>query len=114
MSANFISRILGMVVFAFLLGWGGTALAGAVDGSRPAFQVIFGLVGALIGLVSTPYLTVVPIRRLRRAVKKIPIHRLFLDYLLFGLRALKNDLLRSEFFLVFKPQVSPILAEKYR
>ncbi len=77
MSANFISRILGMVVFAFLLGWGGTALAGAVDGSRPAFQVVFGLVGALIGLVSTPYVTIVPIRRLRRAVKKIPIHRLF-------------------------------------
>jgi uncharacterized protein YacL len=77
MSANFISRILGMVVFAFLLGWGGTAIAGAVGGSLLVFQVLFGLVGALFGLIFTPYLTVVPVRRLRSAVKKIPIHRLF-------------------------------------
>lgn len=77
MSANFISRILGMIFFAFLLGWGGTAIAGSVGESRLTFQVVFGLVGALIGLVFTPYLTIVPVRRLRQAVKKIPIHRLF-------------------------------------
>ncbi len=77
MSANFISRILGMVVFAFLFGWGGTALAGAVGGSRQAFQVLFGLVGVLIGLVSTPYVTIVPARRMLQAVRQIPMHRLF-------------------------------------
>ncbi len=77
MSADFVSRLLGMVVFAGLTGWGGAALARPLDGSELAYTVILGLVGALIGLVLTPYITVRPLRRLRRAVQQMPIHRLF-------------------------------------
>jgi uncharacterized protein YacL len=76
MSADFIARLIGMVVFAGLFGWGGAALAGPLNGSGLAYTVIFGLVGALVGLIITPYLTVRPIVRVRRAVQKMPIHRL--------------------------------------
>lgn len=76
MSVDFIARLIGMVVFAGLFGWGGAALAGPLSGSGLAYTVIFGLVGALVGLIITPYVAVRPIQRLRRAVQKMPIHRL--------------------------------------
>jgi len=76
MSADFVSRLVGMVVFAGLFGWGGATLSGPLDGSELAYTVIFGLVGALVGLIITPYLTVIPIRRMRATVQKMPIHRL--------------------------------------
>jgi uncharacterized protein YacL len=76
MSADFIARLVGMVVFAGLFGWGGAALSEPLSGSELAYTVIFGLVGALVGLIVTPYVTIVPIRRVRRGVQKMPIHRL--------------------------------------
>jgi uncharacterized protein YacL len=76
MSADFIARLIGMVIFAGLFGWGGAALSGPLEGSELAYTVIFGLVGALVGLIVTPYLSVIPFRRVRRGVQKMPIHRL--------------------------------------
>jgi uncharacterized protein YacL len=76
MSADFIARLIGMVIFAGLFGWGGASLSGPLAGSELAYTVIFGLVGALVGLIITPYLSVIPFRRVRRAVQKMPIHRL--------------------------------------
>jgi uncharacterized protein YacL len=76
MSADFVARLIGMVIFAGLFGWGGASLSGPLEGSELAYTVIFGLVGALVGLIITPYISVIPFRRVRRAVQKMPIHRL--------------------------------------
>ncbi len=77
MSVDFVVRLLGMIVFAILAGWGGAALARPLDGSELAYTVLFGLVGALVGLILTPYITVAPAGRMRRAVQKAPVHRMF-------------------------------------
>lgn len=76
MSIDFIFRLLGMIVFAVLIGWGGAVLSQPLSGARLVYTVILGLVGALVGLVLTPYVTVVPLRRIRLAVQKMPVHRL--------------------------------------
>ncbi len=76
MSAEFASRLVGMVVFAVVLGWGGAQISRPLDAPSQAYAVIFGLLGALVGLILTPYVTVMPMRRMRRAVQRMPIHRL--------------------------------------
>jgi len=76
MSTDFIIRLLGMIVFAALVGWGGAVISRPLRGSELAYTVILGLVGALIGLILTPYITIVPLRRMRRRVQKMPVHRL--------------------------------------
>lgn len=76
MSVEFILRLVGMVVFSVLLGWGGSLLSDPLGGTRVVYTVIFGLVGALVGLILTPYMTISPLRRMRRVVQKMPVHRL--------------------------------------
>jgi hypothetical protein len=60
MSADFIARLVGMVVFAGLgIYWG--IYVGNLSGENQAlFAVIFALVGALVGLVITPYISTRP------------------------------------------------------
>ena len=77
MSIDFVFRLLGMIFFAVLLGWSGAVLSNPLDGQILAYTVILGLVGALAGLILTPYITLVPLRRLRRSVQKMPVHKLF-------------------------------------
>ncbi len=76
MSVDFIFRLIGMVVFTFLLGWVGAVLSGPLEGQRQVFTVILGLLGALMGLILTPYITLVPLRRMRNAFREMPVHRL--------------------------------------
>lgn len=76
MSAEFISRLIGMVVLAIgglFLGVHAAALAGA---SPYLYGTTFLLLGALAGLVMTPYVTVRPLSFLRRQIRRIPIQQL--------------------------------------
>jgi uncharacterized protein YacL len=111
MSADFIARLVGMVVFAGLLGWGGAALSEPLSGSELAYTVIFGLVGALIGLIITPYVTIVPIRRIRRAVQKMPIHRLVAILVGMGLGLVAGALAALPLSLLPDPlgQILPVI-----
>ena len=65
MSTDFIARIIGMIVFAI----GGTALGNQLGQlelvPQTLAEVIMGLVGALIGLVLTPFISTRPVRALR-------------------------------------------------
>ena len=65
MSADFIARILGMVVFAALGVYWGIGLGGSTEGKVELYAVVLGLVGALMGLVLTPFLTTRPVRAVR-------------------------------------------------
>ena len=78
MSADFIARLVGMVVFAILGTYWGTqigamATANDVIPTVPIAQYSFtiGLVGALFGLILTPYFTTRPVRSLRALLGRV-------------------------------------------
>lgn len=71
MSIEFIFRLIGMVVFALLGVYWGISLGGLTGSSADLYAVILGLLGALVGLVLTPYITTRPARALRGILSKI-------------------------------------------
>jgi uncharacterized protein YacL len=80
LSVEFILRLVGMVVFAFL-GWGFGAWAARIPPFDPRqellYRVVFGLVGALAGLVLTPYFTTRPSRYIRNRLGRLSAETLF-------------------------------------
>ena len=92
MSADFIARLIGMVVFAILgTYWGAQigamATADELIPAVPVTQYAFtiGLVGALFGLILTPYFTTRPVRALRSLLGRVSAQTL--TAALFGLIA---------------------------
>lgn len=83
MSIEFILRLVGMVLF----GAGGVYLGvqlAHLSGEDPQwFAQIFGLVGVLVGLVLTPWVTIRPVRAARRVLAQISSRTLLAA--LFGL-----------------------------
>ncbi len=76
MSPDFVSRIIGMIVIAIgglVFGVRFAALAGS---SAYLYGTTFMLLGALAGLVLTPYLTVRPLRFIRQRIYRMPIQQL--------------------------------------
>ncbi len=83
MSIEFIFRIIGMFAFGVWGGFEGYTLAENVGGNVWQIAVVLGLIGALAGLILTPYLTIRPVRALRRLLLKVPGRSLLAG--LFGL-----------------------------
>ncbi|MEA4908595.1 MAG: PIN domain nuclease [Anaerolineaceae bacterium] len=84
MSFDFIIRLIGMVVFAILGVYWGISLGrlaninpGANTLTVEQFAVVVGLVGALVGLILTPFLTIRPIRALRSLFSRVSAQSLF-------------------------------------
>src|SRR6266508_4471305 len=79
-SVEFVLRLVGMVVFA-LLGWSFGTWAARIPPFDPRqellYRVVFGLVGALAGLVLTPYITTRPSRVIRRSLGRLSAETLF-------------------------------------
>jgi uncharacterized protein YacL len=71
MSADFISRLVGMVVFAIMGGYLGVYLAQVLRGPIDMYGLLLGLVGALAGLVLTPFITTRPARALRALLGRL-------------------------------------------
>ena len=71
MSVEFVLRIVGM--FAFAVGglYLGTYLSGPAGGIPQQWATVFGLLGALMGLVVTPFLTTRPMRSIRAGVAQV-------------------------------------------
>lgn len=76
MSPEFISRLVGMVVLAVSGLFLGVHLANLADTSPYLYGTTFLLVGALMGLVVTPYVTVRPLLFLRQRIRHVPIQHL--------------------------------------
>jgi uncharacterized protein YacL len=73
MSAEFFFRLLGMVGLAVGGLYLGTYLSGlAGSGPKELWAMIFSLVGALLGLVLTPFFTTRPARAGRRLLGQLP------------------------------------------
>lgn len=77
MSADFASRIIGMVVFALIGARLGVDMSDTLALPELATSTIFALVGILFGLVMTPWLTVRPVRLLSRTINEVPMEVLF-------------------------------------
>ena len=84
MSSEFIARLIGMIAFAVVGVYWGTQLgvyanqsptAGTFSVEQYAFTI--GLVGALAGLILTPFITTRPIRALRSIFARISVQTLF-------------------------------------
>jgi uncharacterized protein YacL len=84
MSSDFVIRLIGMIVFSiFGIYWGSSLGQMAIPGNGgEAFNIeqytfTFGLVGALAGLVLTPYLTTRPIRAMKSLLTRLSAQQLF-------------------------------------
>lgn len=84
MSFEFIIRLIGMVIFTIIGVYWGSALgqmANINPGKSPLtvdqYAFTIGLLGALIGLILTPYLTTRPARWLRSVLGRISAQSLF-------------------------------------
>ncbi len=90
MSVEFFFRLLGMIGFAIGGAYWGRYVGEISNINPPAgtlsvdqFAFLFGLLGALVGLILTPYFTTRPVRALRRSLGKASIQTVFAS--LFGL-----------------------------
>lgn len=84
MSADFIARLIGMIVFTVLGVYLGTYLGrlaninpGEFTFSVEQYALTIGLVGALFGLILTPIMTTRPMRALRALLARISPQSLF-------------------------------------
>ena len=80
MSADFIFRLVGMIVFAIIgVSWGVSLGRLANQAPNPAtfsvewYALTIGLVGALVGLVLTPFITTHPARAIRKIFSRISV-----------------------------------------
>lgn len=77
MSTEFVSRIIGMIIVAIGGLVFGVRFALLVGSSTYLYGTTFMLLGALAGLILTPYLTVRPLRFIRQRIYRMPIQQLF-------------------------------------
>lgn len=72
MSVEFIFRLIGMVVLGVGGVYSGIVLSGAAKEPPELWASVGGLVGSLIGLIVTPYITTRPARFLRNLIGQMP------------------------------------------
>ena len=77
MSAEFIFRIFGMIFFGSGGVWAGVHLSRMADDDPELWTLVFGLVGVLIGLILTPYISIRPIRSARDLLGRVSARTLF-------------------------------------
>jgi uncharacterized protein YacL len=77
MGADLIFRIIGLAVFSIVGAYVGNGLSYYNPDQQLFYTVIFTLVGALFGLILTPYLTTRPIRALRALLARVSAETLF-------------------------------------
>lgn len=70
-SVEFIIRIIGLLIFSILGGYLGIKLGDIVNASAELYAFVFGLVGALIGLILTPFITTRPARLLLNRLTRV-------------------------------------------
>jgi uncharacterized protein YacL len=87
MSADFASRMIGMIIFMILGARLGIETADFLALPEQETAVIFALLGILTGLVLTPWITIRPVRLLSRIINEVPMEVIFTGFigLLIGL-----------------------------
>ena len=77
MSIEFVFRLVGMAILAVAGVYTGIKFGQFDEAMKPTYAVIFALVGALTGLILTPYLTTRPMRKLRSLLGRMAAETLF-------------------------------------
>jgi uncharacterized protein YacL len=77
MSADFVVRLIGMIIFTILGAYTGNWLGRLNPTQQLVDTLTLALVGALVGLILTPYFTVRPIRGLQNLLKRLSAETLF-------------------------------------
>ena len=76
LSFEFFVRIIGAAIFAISGAAFGDNLADYLGVNREPYMVVFSLLGVLVGLILTPYLTIRPLRHVRRRLIAMPPEQL--------------------------------------
>ena len=76
MTIDFLSRMIGTVIFALIGARLGVDSATFIGLPADITAAIFSLVGVLVGLILTPWITIRPLRRIRQAITELPIDML--------------------------------------
>lgn len=72
MSIDFTARIVGMIVIGVAATYWGASLGAEIpDASSALYGSVFGLLGALVGLILTPYISTRPTRTLRALLRRV-------------------------------------------
>jgi len=77
MSFEFIIRIIGMIVLSIIGGYWGYDIARSIPNETVGYTLGFALLGALSGLLFTPYITTRPARYLRSLLGRMAAESLF-------------------------------------
>ena len=77
MSLEFILRIIGMIVLGIIGGYWGFEISKFTPDDALRTTLVFGLVGALAGLILTPYFTTRPARAMRSMLGRTAAETLF-------------------------------------
>jgi len=112
MGTELIFRLVGMILFGMGGVWLGVVLGDAAQANIYEWAPIFGLVGMLFGLVISPYLTVRPIRSIRKLLNQISAQTLFAGMLGLIISLVTAGLLAFPLSLLPLPfsQILPILS----
>lgn len=113
MSIHFVFRILGMVFFGFLGGYFGNIFSAAnAPEQNLTFIVGFTLVGFLIGLIGTPYITTFPMKYLKKLFVRLSAETLLAGFAGFVAGLLIAALLTFPLSLLPSPfgKIMPLVA----
>lgn len=77
-SVDFLSRIVGMFVFILIGARLGLDAADPLALPPDVTSSIFGLVGALFGLIITPWITVRPLNHANKSIREMPVEVFFI------------------------------------
>lgn len=116
MSADFVVRMIGMIVFMILGARLGADSADFINFPVESSAFLFGLIGILFGVILTPWFTTRPVRVLRRTINEWPVERLAMStfgglvgLLLALLAAYPFSLLPAPFGSLIPPALTVVL-----
>lgn len=109
---EFVFRLIGMIAFGVLGGYWGYSLGQPVRGQQEFFAAVMALVGALAGLILTPYITTRPARWILSRLSKMSSQSLMAGLLGLVVGLLIAALLSFPLSLLPRPfgQILPFLA----
>ncbi|GJM42720.1 MAG: twitching motility protein PilT [Ardenticatenaceae bacterium] len=112
MSTEFIFRIVGAIVGSVGGGFLGNGTARFLDVSPEGYIIVFALLGFLVGLILTPYITIRPLRHVSHRLAQMPAERLIAIVLGLFIGLVAAALLSLPLALLGSPfrQILPLVA----
>ncbi|WP_420629619.1 PIN/TRAM domain-containing protein [Candidatus Leptofilum sp.] len=112
MSSEFIFRIVGAILTAIGGAFLGSSIARYLRVAQEAYVIVFILLGFLVGLILTPYITIRPLRAASNRLAKMPAERLIAIVLGLFIGLVAAALLSLPLALLGSPfrQILPLVA----